>query len=247
MAIYEDLQDSTVLITGGANGIGEAMVRAFRDQGARVFFCDFDAAAGEPLAKETGATFRKVDLRSEAEVIDWVGSAGRETGEIRVLINNAARDPRIKLEDQTVADWDDIMATNLRPHMLTAREAVPFMKEGASIVNFSSIVFELGMQPMSAYVATKSGIQGFTRSLGRELGPRRIRVNSISPGWVMTERQKREFVTEEALARLQNELQSIPDLIEPAALAEVALFLSSQVSNAITGQEIVADHGWVHS
>lgn len=223
------------------------MVRAFCQQGSTVFFCDFDGDAGTRLAKSTGANFTRVDLREEKEVVDWVANAVFESGKIQVLVNNAARDPRIEIGDQTVADWDDIMATNLRPHMLTAREATPHMPEGSSIVNFSSIVFELGMQPMTAYVATKSAIQGFSRSLGRELGPKRIRVNSISPGWVMTERQKQEFVTDEALARLQNELQSIPDLIEPVAVAEVALFLASRVSNVITGQEIVADHGWVHS
>ncbi len=223
------------------------MVRAFTKQGSTVFFCDFDGDAGSRLAKSTGATFTQVDLRNEQEVVDWVANAVFECGNIQVLINNAAKDPRIRIEEQTAEVWDDLMATNLRPHMLTAREAVPHMPEGASIVNFSSIVFELGMQPMTAYVSTKSAIQGFSRSLGRELGPKRIRVNSISPGWVMTERQKREFVTDETLVRLQNELQSIPDLIEPADVAEVALFLASRVSNVITGQEIVADHGWVHS
>ncbi len=247
MATYHDLDGATTLITGGANGIGEAMVRAFRNQGSTVFFCDFDEDAGKALAKDSGARFTRVDLRSEAEIVDWVGAAAKDCGEIHVLVNNAARDPRTKLEEQSVADWDDLMATNLRPHMLTAREAVPHMPEGASIVNFSSIVFELGMQPMAAYVATKSAIQGLTRSLGRELGPKRIRVNAISPGWIMTERQKREFATDEAVQRLQGDLQSIPDLLQPADIAEVTLFLASRVSNAITGQEIVADHGWVHS
>jgi len=247
MAIYPDLKDATVIITGGANGIGEAMVRAFRQQDSAVFFCDTDAAQGKALAAETGARYAEVDLRQEAQIVLWIAGIAEERREIHVLINNAARDPRIKLQDQTVEIWDDLMATNLRPHMLTARQAVPHMPPGASIVNYSSIVFELGMAPMSAYVSTKAAIQGLSRSLGRELGPRRIRVNTISPGWVMTERQVREFVTEEARERLLNQLQSIPDLIKPEDVAEVALFLGSKVSNVITGQEIVADHGWMHS
>lgn len=247
MAIYQDLKDATVIITGGANGIGEAMVRAFREQGSAVFFCDTDAAQGKALAAATGARFAEVDLRQEAQIVLWIAGIVEERRTINVLINNAARDPRIQLQDQTVEIWDDLMATNLRPHMLTARQAVPHMPPGSSIVNYSSIVFELGMAPMSAYVSTKAAIQGLSRSLGRELGPRRIRVNTISPGWVMTERQVREFVTEEARERLLTQLQSIPDLIKPEDVAEVALFLGSTVSNVITGQEIVADHGWMHS
>lgn len=246
MPIYEDLKDATVLITGGANGIGEAMTRAFRNQGARVFFCDVDEQRGQAVAADSGANFTRVDLREESQIVDWVGAAAAETGEIAALINNAACDPRTELADITVSAWDDLMATNLRPHMLTAREASPHMPAGASIVNFSSIVYELGMQPMSCYVATKAGIRGLTRSLARELGPKRIRVNSICPGWVLTPRQLEEHATEEGIDRVLNQLQSIPDRIEPEAVAEVALFLASSCSNVITGQEIITDHGWVH-
>lgn len=246
MPIYEDLKEATVLITGGANGIGEAMTRGFRQQGAHVYFCDIDGDRGQQLQEETGAKFTKVDLREEKEIVDWVGGAAKERGSIEALINNAACDPRVKLEDQTVEQWDNLMATNLRPHMLTAREATPHMKAEASIVNFSSIVYELGMEPMGCYVATKAGIRGLTRSLARELGPKRIRVNSICPGWVLTPRQLEEHATEESLNRVLNELQSIPDRIDPAAVAEVALFLASSCSNVISGQEIITDHGWVH-
>lgn len=246
MPTYPDLQDATVLITGGANGIGEAMTKAFRAQGAAVFFCDVDAERGQQLRESSGANFTKVDLREESEIVDWVDGIAADRGKIDVLINNAARDPRVELSKQTVEAWDDLMATNLRPHMLTAREASPHMPEGASIVNFSSIVYELGMQPMSCYVAAKAGIRGLTRSLARELGPKRIRVNAICPGWVLTPRQLEEFATEESIARVLNELQSIPDRIEPEHVAEVALFLASSCSNVITGQEIITDHGWVH-
>ncbi|MEM7010877.1 MAG: SDR family oxidoreductase [Verrucomicrobiota bacterium] len=246
MPKYEDLDSATVLITGGANGIGEAMTRAFRLQGSHVHFCDIDAECGQQLQDETGARFTKVDLRNEEEIVAWVSGAAGERGSIAALVNNAACDPRVKLEDQTVELWDNLMATNLRPHMLTAREATPHMKPGASIVNFSSIVYELGMEPMSCYVATKAGIRGLTRSLARELGPKRIRVNSICPGWVLTPRQLQEHATEESLDRVLNELQSIPDKINPEQVAEVALFLASSCSNVITGQELIADHGWVH-
>ncbi|MFT5469517.1 MAG: NAD(P)-dependent dehydrogenase (short-subunit alcohol dehydrogenase family) [Verrucomicrobiales bacterium] len=246
MATFEDLQDATVVITGGANGIGEAMTRAFRAQGSAVFFCDVDEARGQQLQSESGAIFTNVDLREESQIVDWIGGVVSKRERIDALINNAARDPRVELVNQTVAAWDDLMATNLRPHMLTAREASPHMPEGSSIVNFSSIVYELGMSPMSCYVATKAGIRGLTRSLARELGPKRIRVNTICPGWVLTPRQLAEHASEEDIDRVLNQLQSIPDRIEPETVAEVALFLASSCSNVITGQEIITDHGWVH-
>ncbi len=247
MAIYEDLEGATVLITGGAQGIGEAMVKAFLDQKAEVFFCDIDSNRGIKLASQTGANFQRLDLREEMPIVNWIKDVVKSRGTIDVLINNAACDPRIKLCDQSVAAWDSLMALNLRSQMITAREASPHMPEGSSIINFSSLTFTLGAAPMTAYVSSKAAILGFTRSLGRELGPKRIRVNAISPGWIMTERQLQDFVTDEVKHNLTTRLQSIPDLLVPENIAEVALFLASRVSNAITGQEILADHGWVHS
>lgn len=242
-AAYEDLKSAAVVITGGANGIGAAMVRAFTAQGAEVFFCDVDSKAGMALAKETGAQFKRVDLRREAEVKRWIGGVGKG---IRVLVNNAARDPRIDLSGMSVEDWDDLFATNIRAYFLMARECAPRMRKGASIINFSSITFHVGPAAMSAYVATKAGAIGFTRSLARELGPRGIRVNTISPGWIMTERQMRMYVTP-AVKRLIRRSQCLPDRILPEEIAGVALFLASEASSAITGQEILADRGWAHS
>lgn len=247
MTNYSDLQSANVLITGGANGIGEAMVRAFQKQGAKVFFCDIDKSRGQNLEKEDNVEFTEVDLREESEIVNWIANVVAKQGQIDVLINNAACDPRLELSNQSVEAWDNLMAINLRPHMITAREAAPHMPEGSSIINFSSLTFALGASPMTAYVSSKAAIIGFTRSLGRELGSKGIRVNTISPGWVMTERQLQEHVTQEIKTNLTANLQSIPGLLEPEDIAEVALFLASRCSNAITGQEIVADHGWVHS
>ena len=244
---FPDLKNTVVLITGGAQGIGEAMVHAFAEQGARVFFCDVDSEKGGELAEKVPNTrFSRVDLREEAEIVSWISESANETGEIRVLLNNAACDPRIPLAELSAEVWDDLMATNLRPHMLTTREASPYMKAGASIINFSSITFHLGPTEMSAYVATKGAILAMTRSLARELGPSGIRVNTISPGWIMTERQKREFVTPEIEEMILRE-QCLPELIQPAEIANVALFLASDVSSALTGQELLADRGWRHS
>ena len=246
--ICPELKQRNVLVTGGANGIGAAIVRAFHEQGARVFFCDSDAEAGRALAKELGGqtVFSKVDLMREAQVVRWIGGLGARCRQLHALINNAASDPRIPLQKTSVAVWDALFARNLRAYFLTAREATRWMRGGAAIVNFGSVTFHNAPANMTAYVATKAGIVGFTRSLARELGPRRIRVNTLSPGWVMTERQLREYVTP-VNRKLIHASQCIPDLIQPQEIATVAVFLASDASRAITGQEILVDRGWEHS
>jgi len=164
-----------------------------------------------------------------------------------VLVNNAAIDPRIALAEQTTEKLDDLFAINLRPFFILARACAPLMPAGQSaIINLSSITFHQGPAKMSAYVATKAAIIGFTRALARELGPARIRVNTVSPGWVMTERQLREYVTP-ATRKLILKSQCVPELLQPEDLAEVILFLASGASRAISGQEILADRGWFHS
>jgi NAD(P)-dependent dehydrogenase (short-subunit alcohol dehydrogenase family) len=240
-----ELKGRNVVITGGANGIGAATVRAFRGQGARVFFCDVDGRAGAALAKALGerAVFARVDLTDEREIARWIGSIGRRQGTIHVVINNAACDPRRALAKTSAKDWDKLFATNLRAYFLVCRESVRWMRGGGSIINLASITFHAGPADMTAYVATKGGVLGFTRSLARELGPRRIRVNTVSPGWVMTERQLRQYVTPVIKKRIRR-AQCIPDLIAPEEIAEVLLFLAGDASRAMTGQELLVDRGW---
>jgi NAD(P)-dependent dehydrogenase (short-subunit alcohol dehydrogenase family) len=245
---YRDLAGRVVLLTGGANGIGATTVRAFHRQGARVCFCDIDVKAGRRLAHQlkTRVAFSPVDLEQESEICDWIRQAVPRGKAIDILVNNAARDPRIDLAKTTVADWDKLMAVNLRAHFITSREAAKRMKRGSTIINFSSITFYNSPPRMSAYVATKAGLLGFTRCLARELGPRGIRVNVVSPGWIMTERQLRDHVDENA-RQLILRSQCIPELLQPEDIADVVLFLASQASRALTGQEILADRGWHHS
>jgi NAD(P)-dependent dehydrogenase (short-subunit alcohol dehydrogenase family) len=185
-------------------------------------------------------------LTKEQDVNRWIADIGRRHETIHALINNAARDTRIELARCSARDWDNLFATNLRAYFLTAREAVKWMGAGASIINFSSITFHAGMLNLSAYVATKAGALGFTRSLARELGPRRIRVNTVTPGWVMTERQLREFITP-SVRKFLHRAQCIPDLNQPEEIAEVVLFLASDASRAMTGQELLVDRGWHYS
>ncbi len=248
MAIYPELDQRVVALTGGANGIGAATVRAFHAQGAFVCFCDVDAAAGGRLAAELGqrATFTNVDLRREAQVKRWLQGIRKRRGGLDALVNNAACDPRIPLAQCTAAQWDDLFARNLRAMFLTAREAAPHLPDGTgAIINFSSITFFEGPKEMTAYVATKAGAIGFTRSLARELGPRGIRVNTVCPGWIMTERQVQQFVTAKVKRMLLRE-QCIPKLNTPEEVAEVVLFLASDASRAMTGQALLVDRGWKH-
>ena len=246
MAVYDELAGRLVLITGGANGIGRAMVEAFHVQEAVVCFCDLDEKAGARLAKRLGdrAEFTKVNLTSETDIKRWMARIAKRHGNIHVLINNAARDPRIALEDVTAKAWDDLFASNIRAYFLVCREASPHLVKGASVINFSSITFYTAPVNMSAYVATKAASIGLTRSLARELGPRRIRVNTILPGWIMTERQLSDHVTPAVKRQIRRE-QCIPDLNQPDEVADVALFLASDASRAVTGQEILVDRGWV--
>ena len=248
MAIYSDLRGKVVLVTGGANGIGAAMVEAFCAQGAWVFFGDVDWKSGKALAKRLGgnAVFSRIDLTKEAQTLDWVEQAARQCGEIHSLMNNAAADPRIPFAKMTARQWDELFACNLRAYFLAAQAAARRMKKGAAILNFSSITFHTAPKEMTAYVATKAGIQGLTRSLARELGPQGIRVNTLSPGWVMTARQLREFVTP-AVKRQIRQAQCIPELVQTSEVAEVALFLCSEASRTVTGQEVLVDRGWAHS
>src|SRR5262249_21994647 len=199
-ATYDDFKDAIVLITGGANGIGEACVRAFAKQGARVRFCDVDDAKGAALAKEIGndARFTKLDLTQEQQILDWIATCAKD-GPIRALINNAGRDPRWTLDETTTKDWDELFALNLRAYFLTIREASKHMDAGASIVNVASVTFDLGFETISAYVSTKGGIVGLTRGTAHELGKRGIRINTLSPGWVMTERQLRDYIKPETV------------------------------------------------
>jgi NAD(P)-dependent dehydrogenase (short-subunit alcohol dehydrogenase family) len=247
MAAYPDLKGKTVLVTGGANGIGAATVRAFERERAAVFFCDRDKTAGMKLSgKLENTAFAEVDLLKEKEIARWIKEIAKERGKIDVLVNNAAIDPRISLEALTTEKLDRILGLNLRAYFITARGCVPSMPSESAIINLSSITFHIAPAQMSAYVASKAGIIGFTRALARELGPRRIRVNTVSPGWVMTERQLREYVDAKTVNLIKRS-QCVPDLLQPEEIAEVILFLASNASRAITGQEILADRGWAYS
>ncbi len=245
-AIYPSLKGATVYVTGGAAGIGEYLVRAFAEQGSRVGFVDIDAARGEALAAEVGGAvrFAPCDLRDIAALRAAFAALKAEVGPAAVLVNNAARDDRHGWEDVTPDYYDERIATNLR-HMFFATQAVaPDMVAAGrgSVVNMGSNSWWEAGGGMPVYTTAKAAVHGMTRSFARDLGPHRIRVNTVVPGWVMTERQKELWVTPEKLdAQLKR--QCLPDPIDPVYLARMVLFLASDDSAMCTANNFMVEGG----
>ena len=229
-ANYPSLRGKRVFITGGASGIGAQTVRAFAEQGAHVGFVDLDAAGGAALLQEIGDghAFAACDLRdieamrgAFAQLVDTLGPA-------EVLVNNAARDDRHDWRDVTPDYWDERMQTNLRHMFFAIQSVAPAMIDagGGAIVNIGSNSWWEAGGGFPAYATAKSAVHGLTRTMARDLGDHRIRVNTVVPGWIMTERQKALWVTEEALAK-QVDRQCLPDPIDPVYVARMVVFLSS--------------------
>jgi D-xylose 1-dehydrogenase len=251
-ARYPSLRDVTVVITGGANGIGAAMVEQFAYQGARVAFLDLDGQIADALIQRSAASvshqpkFFKCDLTKIDELRSVIRKIEEEFGAIGVLVNNAANDDRHKTAEITPEYWDDRMNVNLRHHFFTIQAVAPGMMRagGGSIINMSSISWMIPSTGMPAYIAAKAGIVGLTRTLSRELGSKNIRVNSVSPGSIMTERQRRLWLTPEYLEAIARNQTLKRDLL-PEDVARLVLFLASDDSSGITGQNFVIDGGWV--
>lgn len=250
-AIYPDLKDKTVLVTGGASGIGAAIVQAFADQGARVGFFDIDRSAGETLESELTAKgqttrFFQVDITDIAALREGIDALRSALGPISILINNAARDDRHPALEVTPEDYEALMAVNFRHQFFASQAVIKDMRElgGGAIICMSSISWLAGFGGMPLYTASKAGILGLVKSLARDFGPDSIRVNAISPGWIMTERQIEKWLTPEADA-MREDRQAIKRRLVPDDIARLALFLCSEDASAITGQNHIADGGWI--
>jgi NAD(P)-dependent dehydrogenase (short-subunit alcohol dehydrogenase family) len=250
-AIYPDLENKSVLITGGGSGIGEAMLRAFARQKAKIGFLDIKEDISRKLAAELQAAGAKVrfepcditDIEALRASIVMIREAH---GPITILINNAAHDERHKTEEVTPEYWDLRIAVNLKHQFFAAQAVLPDMKEagGGSIVNFGSISWMLKQGGLPAYTTAKSAVQGLTRSLARDLGPFNIRVNTVVPGWVMTERQKTLWLTPEGDRKI-DEGQCLSQRLLPADIARMVLFLAADDSEMCTNQTYIVDGGWI--
>ena len=251
-AHYPSLAGKAVVITGGASGIGASMVRHFVAQGCRVGFLDLDARASEALMAELitedlpayAISYRVCDLRNIDEMKAALASLAEEQGHARILVNNAANDDRHGWRDVTPDYFDDRMHVNLRHFYFAIQAAAPGMiaETGGSIINVSSYSWVEGAPDLSVYIAANAAIHGLTRSFAKDLGKHHIRVNTIVPGWIMTERQKEIWASEEKLAAYL-ERQCLPELVDPVHVASMALFLASEDARMITGGDFYVNGG----
>jgi NAD(P)-dependent dehydrogenase (short-subunit alcohol dehydrogenase family) len=245
-AIYPSLAGKTVFITGGAAGIGAEIVRAFAAQKARVGFVDLDTKGSATIAEEIGdeIAFAQCDLRDIGDLKLAFGELENRIGPATVLVNNAARDDRHDWQDVTPEYFDERIATNLRHQFFAIQAVAPGMIDagGGSIINMGSNSWWEAGGGFPAYATSKAAIHGLTRTMARDLGNHRIRVNTVVPGWIMTERQKKLWVTPEALEK-QLDRQCLPDLIEPVYVARMVVFLASDDAAMCTANNYMVEAG----
>ncbi|WP_431298216.1 SDR family NAD(P)-dependent oxidoreductase [Tabrizicola sp. BL-A-41-H6] len=247
---FPDLKGQSVFITGGGSGIGAALTEGFLHQGAKVAFCQRSDATEFCDAMERKTKNRPLFLPCDLTLVDQLqltlSTAARVHGPITVLVNNAADDKRVETAKIDEAFWDWSMAINLRSYFFAAQAVLPGMKAagGGSIINFSSISYMMADTGYVPYITANAGITGMTRTLAREFGPDRIRVNALAPGWVLTQKQKDLWVTPEALAA-HVARQCLKDTLDPEDIVGGVLFLASKASRMMTGQAMVIDGGVV--
>ena len=250
-ARYPSLNGRAVFITGGATGIGAAIVSAFAEQGARVAFIDIAEAASVALADALAAAghvrpwWRVCDVHDVPALQSAIAAAAAELGDFHVLVNNVASDDRHELEAVTPAYYDERIAVNQRAALFALQAVVPGMKRlgGGSIVNLGSISWQIKQSDLPCYAIAKSAVNGLTRGNAASLGRHRIRINTVTPGWVMTERQKALWLTPEGEREIDRN-QCLPDRLQPQDIAAMVLFLASDDARMCTAQEFTVDGGW---
>ena len=252
LAQYPSLKGRSVFVTGGGGGIGASIVKAFALQGARVAFIDIAQDASRSLAQElvdaqlTPPWWEVCDVRDVAALQSAIERAASSVGDFSVLVNNVASDDRHTLESVTVDYWDQRMAINQRPAFFAIQAVVPGMKRlgGGSIVNLGSSGWQLKSGGYPCYAVAKSSVNGLTRGLASPLGAHRIRINTVTPGWVMTDRQIKlnlDAQNEQALRKAQ----CLPDLLQSEDIARMVLFLASDDAAMCSAQEFKVDAGWM--
>jgi NAD(P)-dependent dehydrogenase (short-subunit alcohol dehydrogenase family) len=252
LASYGSLHGKRVFVTGGGSGIGEAVVAAFVEQGAVVAFVDIVREASERLCArlaEAGAhppVFRHCDITNIPALQETMAALARELGDFDILVNNAANDQRHDIEEVSLDYWNERIAINQRPMFFTCQAVLPGMKKkgGGSIINFSSMSFHAKNGGYPVYATTKAAVVGLTRGLARDLGRHGIRVNTVTPGWVMTQRQVDLWVDDAAEDEIRKS-QCLPGKLMPEDVASMVLFLAADDSKMCTGQDFIVDAGWI--
>lgn len=252
LARYGSLAGKRVFVTGGGSGIGEAIVAALVAQGAVVAFVDIMVEASEALvarlaqAGTNAPVYRHCDITDVPLLQRTMAELAAQLGDFDVIVNNAANDQRHDIADVTVEYWDERIAINQRPMFFTVQAALAGMKRkgGGSVINFSSMSWHAKNPNYPIYAATKAAAIGLTRCLARDLGPFNIRVNTVTPGWVMTERQVSLWLDDAGEADIKR-AQCLPGKLMPEDIAAMVLFLAADDSKMCTGQEFIVDAGWV--
>jgi NAD(P)-dependent dehydrogenase (short-subunit alcohol dehydrogenase family) len=247
LAMYPSLTGKTVFVSGGGSGIGAAIVAHFAQQGCHVAFCDLAEGPSAALVSRLAPAhvrFFPCDVRDIAALRATLDAAAKELGAITVLVNNAARDDRHDLREVSPEYWDEMQAVNLRHHFFAAQSVAPAMVErgGGAIINMGSVSWMRATPGMVAYTTAKAAINGLTRTLARELGIHNIRVNSIVPGAILTERQIKLWLTPE-LDRQFMDGQCLKFRLTENDVARTALFLASDEARGITGHNLIVDGG----
>ena len=252
LAQYGSLRGKRVFVTGGGTGIGEAIVSAFAAQGAIVAFVDIAREASEALCARladagfAAPLFRYCDITDIAALQATMAGLAAELGDFDVLVNNAANDQRHDVEDVSLDYWNERIAINQRPMFFTCQAVLAGMKKkgAGSIINFSSMSWHAKGAGYPVYATTKAAVIGLTRSLARDIGKHGIRVNTVTPGWVMTQRQVELWVDDAAKAEIARS-QCLPGELMPDDIAAMVLFLAADDSAMCTAQEFIVDAGWV--
>jgi NAD(P)-dependent dehydrogenase (short-subunit alcohol dehydrogenase family) len=250
-ARFPSLSGKRVFVTGGGTGIGAAIVTALAGQGAIVAFVDIADAPSEALCAQVAASghpapvYRHCDITDIPALQGVIAALAAQVGDFDVLVNNAANDQRHNIETVSLDYWNERIAINQRPMFFTAQAVLEGMKKkgGGSIINFSSMSWHAKGANYPVYATTKAAVIGLTRSLARDLGPHNIRVNTVTPGWVMTQRQVDLWVDDAAKVEIAK-AQCLPGPLMPDHVASMVLFLAADDSAMCTAQDFVVDAGW---
>ncbi len=251
LSIYPDLRDKSVFISGGATGIGRSLVEAYATQGAKTAFVDLDQDEGSRLESELRTegyevSFRHCDITDLSNYQHVIQECAERFGPIQVLLNNAANDVRHSLDSLSSERFDELISVNIKHALFAAQTVAPMMRKqgGGSIINFGSVGWMMATAGYPVYAASKAATHGLTRGLARDLGTDSIRVNTLVPGWVMTEKQLKLWVDDEARELIRRS-QCLAGSLLPEHIAQMALFLGSDASSMCSAQNFIVDGGWV--
>lgn len=246
-AVYPSLAGKTVVITGGGTGIGEVMVEGFARQKSRVFFLDVAKAESQALATRLGASvqFIHCDVTDIASLQKTLAGIEAQAGPVSVLVNNAANDDRHRIEEVTLAYWEQRIAVNLKHLFFASQAVVAGMKKagGGSIINLGSVSWHSAIPDLSVYETAKGGIEGMTRAMARDLGEANIRVNCVVPGAIRTPRQMKLWHTPEEEAKILAQ-QCLKVRVDPVHVTAMVLFLASDDARMCTAHNYWVDAGY---